>query len=117
MAAIDKLITAKTLLQHQIKDNILIISLNFEKKRLFALLNDGIEIRMVYNNYDEYSYSIIYSKLELDRIRFDNYDKIWEVSTKPHHYHPRYEKKAVSSKMTGDPENDIPILCRFLKEF
>ena len=116
MAAIDKLFTAKNLLQKKIKDYILTTSINLERKRLYVLLNDGIEIHIIYNNYDEYSYSIIYSKLELDRVRFDNYDKIWKVSTNPHHFHPRYKKKATSSKMIGDPKNDIPILCEFLKE-
>lgn len=33
----------------------------------------------------KYSYTIIFSKFELDRCRFDNYDDRWEVSTKPHH--------------------------------
>ena len=32
------------------------------------------------------------SKLELDRVRFDNYDDQWNVLTRPHHYHPRHIK-------------------------
>jgi len=40
-----------------------------------------------------------------------NYDDRWDVSTRPHHFHPRKKKNAIQSKMTGIPEEDMPNLC------
>ena len=91
------------------------LSINIDFKRLHIFLKDGVEIYIAYNNSDEYSYSIIFSKLELDRCRFDNYDALWDVSSRPHHFHPRNKKEATSSVMIGDPDSDMPLLCKFLK--
>lgn len=55
------------------------------------LRNDNV-IFVQYNDYGEYGYSILFSKIDLDRCRFDNYDDRWNVPTKPHHFHPRYKK-------------------------
>ncbi|TFG27339.1 MAG: hypothetical protein EU532_07615 [Promethearchaeota archaeon] len=115
MSAIDKLIKAKNLFERLIDDLIVSLSINIDFKRLHILLKDGVEIYIVYNNYDEYSYSIIFSKIEFDRCRFDNYDNLWEVSSRPHHLHPRKTKTAISSSMSGDPQSDIPLLCDLLK--
>ncbi|MHA1917045.1 MAG: toxin-antitoxin system TumE family protein [Candidatus Ranarchaeia archaeon] len=52
---------------------------------------------MRYNDFDEYSYQIMFSHKSLDRARFDNYDDKWKVSTRPHHFHPRNKKNAISS--------------------
>jgi len=81
----------------------------FEPKlaRIHIILRDKVEIFIRYNNHDEYSYSVIFSKAELDRCRYDNYDDKWNVSSKPHHLHPRKQLEAMSSKMTGYPDNDI----------
>lgn len=110
-----KLGRAKFLIEQSLDALIISLSINIDYKRLKIILKDGIHIHVVYNNYDEYSYSILFSKLELDRCRFDNYDKTWDVSTKPHHFHPRNKKIAISSNMSGDPDMDIPLLCKLLK--
>jgi hypothetical protein len=115
MSAIDRLNKARNLLERLIDDLIISLSININFKRLHILLKDGVEIYIVYNDYDEYSYSIIFSKLGLDRYRFDNYDNLWEVSSRPHHLHPRNSKEAISSDMIGDPDSDIPLLCKLLK--
>ena len=57
----------------------------------------------------------LFSKIQLDRCRFDNYDDRWPVSTRPHHFHPRYKKEAILSKMIGNPEEDIPYFCSLIK--
>lgn len=115
ITAINKLNKAKTLIEQSLDDLIISLSINIDYKRLQVILKDGVQIYIVYNNYDEYSYSIIFSKLELDRCRFDNYDKVWDISTKPHHFHLKNKKEVVSSNMTGNPDIDIPLLCKFLK--
>lgn len=38
---------------------------------------------------------------------------MWNVNSRPHHFHPRGEKTAIESPMKGNPNYDIPI---FLKE-
>ena len=55
------------------------------------------------------------SSIELDRIRFDNFDDRWNVDTRTHHFHPRYDKKGYASSMNGEPENDLPLLINLLK--
>lgn len=59
------------------------------------LFNNGSTLYITYNDHSEYSYQYLYSLKAFDRDRFDNFDKEWEVSSKPHHYHPRYKKYAV----------------------
>ena len=115
MSAIEKLILARQLIEDILEHQILHIYINDDYKRLQIHLKDGIDIYIVYNNYNEYSYSVIFSKLFLDRCRFDNYDKMWKISSHPHHFHPRYKKEAIASEMTGIPEKDIPKLCKLLK--
>ncbi len=116
MSAIEKLNKAKYLLEQSLEDLIISLSINFDSKQLHVILKDGIEIYIVYNDYNEYSYSLLFSKLELDRCRFDNYDTIWDVSTKPHHFHPRYKKEAVKRNMTGNPAVDILLLSNLLEQ-
>ena len=77
------------------------------------LRNDHI-VFVQYNDYDEYGYSILFSKMDLDRCRFDNYDDRWDVSTRPHHFHPRYKKEAILSNMDGSPEKDMPYFCSLI---
>ena len=115
MKGTQKLILAKTLLEQGL--SVYLKNLLFEPKlaRIFIELRDGLQIYIRYNNYDQYSYSIIFSLMELDRCRFDNYDDRWAVSTKPHHFHPQYDKEGFSSPMTGYPNKDIPLLCRLIK--
>jgi hypothetical protein len=68
-----------------------------------------------YNNYNEYSYSIVFSHLELDRIRYDNYDTDWDIPSKPNHYHPRKEKSGKSSPMIGNPQKDMLLLTEIIQ--
>jgi len=115
MSSLEKLAKAKSILEKEL--SIQVKNLNFEPKlaRIHIILRDNIQTFVRYNNYDEYSYNIIFSKKELDRCRFDNYDDKWEVKSKPHHFHPRSEKEGFSSPMIGDPEIDIPNLCKLIK--
>jgi hypothetical protein len=64
----------------------------------------------------QYGYSILFSASELDRCRFENFDKKWDVTSKPHHFHPRAAKTGITSLMKGDPENDMPVLCQAIKD-
>ena len=115
MSAIIKLFEAKSLLEQFFDEDIKNLDLNQDRRQLHIVLNDGVEIYVIYNNHDEYGYSVIFSKLDLDRVRFDNYDKIWDTSSNPHHCHPRYKKEAISSNMKGDPKTDIPLLHKMIK--
>ena len=83
-------------------------------KRVKYRLENGSSVFIQYNNYGEYSYSIIYSPLDQDLCRFDNYDQEWVVKTKPHHFHPRGQYNAIDSPMVGDPKKDIPKFCEFI---
>ena len=85
-------------------------------KRLIYHLTDARIIYIQYNNHQGCSYSIIYSRLEQDFCRFDNYDKQWDVETKPHHFHKRGKYKASESPMNGNPEHDMKKLCEFLRD-
>jgi len=74
MSSLEKLAKAKSILEKEL--SIQVKNLNFEPKlaRIHIILRDNIQTFVRYNNYDEYSYNIIFSKKELDRCRFDNYD-------------------------------------------
>jgi hypothetical protein len=115
MNAIEKLLVAKELLELNLSKNIGHVSIDFTYKQLHVILIDGIHIYVVYNDHGEYSYSIIYSKLDLDRCRFDNYDDHWKISSRPHHFHPRKTREATESSMKGFPEQDMIILIELLK--
>lgn len=110
-SSLQKLDKARLLLNQHL--SIHLITLNFEPKlaRIHAILRDNVQLYIRYNNHGEYSYTIIFSNTSLDRCRFDNYDDRWEVSTRPHHFHPRKEKNANQSNMTGNPEEDMSYLC------
>jgi hypothetical protein len=69
-----------------------------------------------YNDYGEYSYSTIFSPNPDDQARFDNYDDIWEVKTRPHHFHIRGMQKVIESPMKGEPDYDIPIFLKYVLE-
>lgn len=80
------------------------------KPMLEIKLINGLRLHIRYNDFGEYSYKLIFSSDDLDRIRFDNYDKDWNVETKPHHYHLRGAEEAMKSPMSGTPSDDLPIL-------
>ena len=115
MKASEKLEIAKKLLELNLSNKISQISIDLTYKQLHVVLIDGIHLYIVYNNYGQYSYSIIFSKLDLDRCRFDNFDDCWKVSTHPHHFHPRKTKEAIKSPMEGFPDQDIIKLVDLLK--
>jgi hypothetical protein len=76
----------------------------------------GFVLYVRYNDFNEYSYQIQFSESKYDRIRFDNYDENWDVSSNPHHLHPRHAKEADKSEMVGNPEIDMPILINMILE-
>lgn len=115
MKGTEKLRIAKELLEQHLSPKINKLSLDFTYKQLHVVFLDGIHLYIVYNDHEEYSYSIIFSKLELDRCRFDNYDDRWNVSSRPHHFHPWKKKEAIESMMKGVAEQDIVKLIELLK--
>ena len=110
-----KLSLAIKLFENFCSDIILTKSINWRHKRVTFGLNDSRIIFIQYNDYEEYSYSIVFTSEVGDLSRFDNYDAHWEVKSKPHHYHPRFEYDPKNSPMTGNPEKDMEILCDFLR--
>ncbi|HMF31394.1 MAG TPA: hypothetical protein VKK79_08275 [Candidatus Lokiarchaeia archaeon] len=83
---------------------------------LTIIFKDGFHLAVRYNDFGEYSYQLTFSQGPFDRILFDNYDNRWEVTTRPHHYHPRGQKSAQESIMKGNPRHDIPLLIPFIKQ-
>jgi hypothetical protein len=88
--------------------------LNDEKGTLKVELKGRLTLYIRYNNYGQYSYNVLFSPDKYDRIRFDNFDDRWSVSSKPHHCHPRYRKDGIDSNFTGDPAQDMPRLCELI---
>ena len=91
------------------------VHLDADRPLLMIQLKDGSILYIRYNDFVEYSYQIMFSHKPLDRVRFDNYDDRWEVSTRPHHLHPRNQEKAKESQMTGIPSHDIPLLIDYVR--
>jgi len=67
-----------------------------------------------YNDYGEYTYCVIFSPNPDDQMRFDNFDDRWDVKTRPHHFHVRGMQTVVDSPMSGEPNDDIPILLKYV---
>jgi hypothetical protein len=107
MKSLEKLGKSKFLNEKEL--SITLQTLNFEPKlaRIRVSLRNGTQIYIRYNDYGEYSYSIIFSKMRLDRCRFDNYDDNWNVPTRPNHFHPRFVGEGFKSPMIGNPDKDI----------
>lgn len=114
MDATSKIKDSKEILEEKIGDIILNLKINIEELRIDLYLRNGNQVCIQFNNYNQYSYSIIFSNILLDRCRFDNYDDHWKVTTKPHHFHPRYLKEGKESPMIGDPIKDIHLLGELL---
>ncbi len=83
-------------------------------RELKLVFDAGFTLFIRYNDYGEYGYQLMFSNKKYDYVRFDNYDKEWEVSTKPHHFHSKDPKSVIESPKNGDPSHDIPILCDFI---
>ena len=115
MSAISKLSEAKVILERLFDKEINSFNLNYDSRKLHVILTDGIQIYIIYNDYGQYGYNILFSNLDLDRCRFDNYDDKWDVDSRPHHFHPRKKIGVESSKMTGTPKDDIPYLYEMFK--
>lgn len=115
MDASQKLRVIEKLFLQELSQDIVELERNIDKERLKIVFKTGIKIYIQFNNYQEYSYSIIFSDELFDRIRFDNYDEKWVLATNPHHIHPRFEKEAVQSPMNGNPEHDGQHLIKYLK--
>ena len=115
MNSIDKLRRARDILEAELATAMVSSELNVRLKRFRAVLRDGTTLYVQYNDHEEYSYSILYSLQEFDRIRFDNFDNIWNIPTKPHHVHPRYKENGEQSIMDGNPETDMRLLASLLK--
>lgn len=92
-------------------------SLSEEKPVLTLVFANGLTLSIRYNDFHEYSYQLTFSRSKYDRIRFDNYDKNWDVSTNPHHLHGRGKKEGVKSIMTGNPSEDMEKLVKFIEPF
>jgi len=116
MDGIEKLEIAKELIERDLGSNVSSLFFNDILVRLRVVLQDSTIIIVYYNDYDQYSYSFIFSSNELDRCRFDNFDDTWKVSTTPHHFHPRKTQEGFASPMLGVPEKDIPRLCDLVKK-
>ncbi|MHA1660099.1 MAG: toxin-antitoxin system TumE family protein [Promethearchaeota archaeon] len=119
MKGLDKLIVARKRLLNELLTEIKDEYIDDERPFLKITFFKGLILYIRYNDYDEYSYQLVFSQKPLDRIRYDNYDDMWKVKSKPHHFHPRGDKTAIESPMNGNPKNDIPILLKKLlkKEF
>ena len=95
----DKIQSASKLLHAQLYQSILDSNLDLIDCTLKLTFRNGAILYITYNNHREYSYHLMYTKNAFDRERFDNYDKNWDVNTKPHHFHVRVEKSVIHSSM------------------
>ena len=114
MSAINKINLAQVILEKILKYSITSIEINYENPRILINLKNSSRIYIQYNNHEQYSYSVLFSDEKLDRCRFDNFDAHWDVTTKPHHFHPRLAKTPINSPMKGDPNKDMEILCKLI---
>ena len=110
MIGIDKLRAARKLILNELLSEIKDEYIDDEHPFLKITFFKGLVLYIRYNDYDEYSYQLIFSQEPLDRICYDNYEDIWKEKSRPHHFHPRGNKTAIESPMNGDPKHDIPIL-------
>lgn len=111
MLASKKVLIAQRILQKKLGLLIVSITLDKEDPSLAVKLKDGARIYIQWNDHDQYSYSILFSEITLDRIRLDNYDNKWQVPSRPHHFHPRFSKEGFSSPMHGEPKLDLIFFC------
>jgi len=95
-------------LLHEIKE----ILIDDERPRLEITFLKGFKAYIRYNDFGEYSYQLTFSQKVNDRIRYDNFDKKWPVTTQPNHLHPKGDLKAINSPMKRNPLQDIPLLIQ-----
>jgi hypothetical protein len=111
----DLILESLNITQTDLQRYIINIDLDLDAGRLKPTLKNRIIVYIRYNNFNQYSYVIQFSSKQGDRIQYDNFDDRWSVSSRPHHCHPRFEKDAIESKLTGNPKSDMPILCNLIK--
>lgn len=116
MDPISRLIEARKILFQALQSDIIQTELKTSIFQVKILFSQGSILFIRYNEYNEYGYQLVFSKRKNDFVRFDNFDDRWPVSTKPHHFHSKYNKAVVESPMTGDPKLDMPKLIKFMKE-
>ncbi len=114
MSSLEKLEKALLILEKKLSISVKLISFEPKLARIHITLRDNTQIFIRYNNHDEYSFTFLFSKEELDRCRFDNYDDRWDISTRSHHFHPRNKKVVIPSKMNGNPDDDMPYFCSLI---
>lgn len=93
------------------------ISLHKDRPFLKAISKNEIIIYIRYNDYEEYTYCVIFSPIPDDQMRINNYDDKWDVKPRLHHFHIRGMQSVKESPMKGDPHNDIPILVKKVIEY
>lgn len=108
----EKLLVARKILLDNLLPKIKNEYIDDDRPFLKIIFFNGSLLYIRYNDHFEYSYQLVYSQKPLDRIRYDNYDNMWNVISKPHHFHPKGEEIAIESPMKGDPQHDIPILLK-----
>ncbi|OLS28693.1 MAG: hypothetical protein HeimC2_05100 [Candidatus Heimdallarchaeota archaeon LC_2] len=111
----DKIQSASKLLHELLYKSILDSNLDLIDCTLKLTFRNGAVLYITYNDHSEYSYQIMYTKNKLDRERFDNYDKNWDVETTPNHFHLRGSTLVANSEMTGELDNDMPKLIEFVQ--
>jgi hypothetical protein len=116
MNAIVKIQCAKKIFEEKLNDSFTIFTLDFDDPKIGVEMKNGIKLYIQYNDHDQYSYSLIFSTMDLDRCRYDNYDQNWDVKSKPHHFHPKSSKLGIESPMNGDPQHDITLLCELIQK-
>jgi hypothetical protein len=105
---------AQDILSRKYTDLIRQIILDKDRPVLKVIFHTEIILYIRYNDYAEYYYSVIFSPNPDDQMRFDNYDDIWDVKTRPHHFHLRRLYSVSESRMIGEPNHDIPILIEYI---
>ncbi len=116
MTALDKLNIVREFILKKLLPEIKEEFIDDERPFMKISFFKGIVLYIRYNDYEEYSYQLNYSQDVLDRIRYDNYDNMWGLDSKPNHLHPKGQKTAIESPINGDPKQDIPILLEELDE-
>ena len=111
----EKLQEALRVLQEELHNQITSYILSEERPVLKIEFVNSLVLYIRYNDFNEYSYQLNYSRNKYDRIRYDNYDRHWKISTTPHHLHERGKKNAIESPMKGIPLEDMRVLITILK--
>lgn len=114
---LSKLTSARIVLYFDLHEYIVDYSRMEERPAFKIVFINGYTLSIRYNDFNEYSYQLEFSSNEYDRIRYDNYDKHWDVSTTPNHLHERGSNKVVESPMTGDPKEDMIKLIEIIKDY